>query len=210
LEKIDLRKTYHNLYTPSANAVQLVEVPAFNFAIIDGAIEPGQGPGPSPGFQEAMQALYGISFTLKFAVKQRKDNPIDYSVLALEGLWWIEESEFDINKKDNWKYRLMIMQPEFITQEMFQNALRQVKRKRVSAWVDKLRLERFAEGLCIQIMHVGPYATEPGTIEKMDVFAAQNGLRKSGMLHEIYLGNPLRANPEKLKTVLRHGVVKVD
>jgi hypothetical protein len=210
LEKIDLRKTYHNLYTPSANAVQLVEVPAFNFAMIDGAIEPGQGPGTSPGFQEAMQALYGISFTLKFAVKQRKDNPIDYSVMALEGLWWIEEGEFDINKKDNWKYRLMIMQPEFIIQEMFQDALRQVKRKRVSAWVDKLRLERFAEGLCIQIMHVGPYATEPGTVEKMDAFAAQNGLRKSGMHHEIYLGNPLRTNPEKLKTVLRHGVVKVD
>ncbi len=210
MEKIDLRKTYKALYTPSAKAVQLVEVPAFNFAMVDGAIEPGQGPGTSPGFQEAMQALYGVAFTLKFSVKQRKDAPVDYSVMALEGLWWIEEGEFDIHQKDNWKYSLMIMQPEFINQEMFQEAQHQVKRKHASAWVDKLRLERFAEGLCIQIMHVGPYASESATVEKMDAFAAQNGLRKCGMHHEIYLGNPLRADPEKLKTVLRHGVVKVD
>jgi hypothetical protein len=207
MEKIDLRKTYKNLYTPSANAVQLVEVPAFTFVMIDGAIEPGLAPGSSPAFQEAMQALYGASFTLKFAAKQRKENPIDYSVMALEGLWWIEEGEFDIHKKDNWKYRLMIMQPEFITQEVFQDALCAVKRKNSSAFVDKLRLERFAEGLCMQILHIGPYATEPVTVEKMDAFAAQNGYHKVGMHHEIYLGNPLRADPEKLKTVLRHGVV---
>jgi hypothetical protein len=207
MEKIDLRKTYKNLYTPSANAVQLVEVPAFTFVMIDGAIEPSLGPGSSPAFQEAMQALYGASFTLKFAAKQRKENPIDYSVMALEGLWWIEEGEFDIHKKDNWKYRLMIIQPEFITQEVFQDALRVVKRKNSSASVDKLRLERFAEGLCMQILHIGPYATEPVTVEKMDAFAAQNGYHKVGMHHEIYLGNPLRADPEKLKTVLRHGVV---
>jgi hypothetical protein len=209
MEKIDLQKTYKNLYIPSAKAVQLVEVPAFNFAMIDGAIEPGQMPGTSPAFQEATQALYGVSYTLKFAAKQRKENPIEYGVMALEGLWGLKEGEFDINKKDNWTFRLMIMQPDFITQAMFQDALRQAKRKRDSAALDKLRLERFEEGLCVQIMHIGPYATEPATVAKMDAFAAQNGYRMAGLHHEIYIGNPLRADPEKLKTVMRHGVEAV-
>ncbi len=209
MEKLDLQKTYKDFYTPSAKAVQLVEVPPFNFAMLEGAIEPGLGPGTSPGFQEATQALYGVSFTLKFAAKKRKENPIDYGVMALQGLWWIEEGDFDIHKKDNWKYRLMIMQPDFITQAMFEEAVRQVKRKRASAAVDRLRLERFEEGLCIQILHIGPYAAEPASVEKMDAFAAQNGLVKCGMHHEIYLGNPLRADPQKLKTILRHGVSRV-
>lgn len=207
MEKIDFHKTYKELYNPSAKTVQLVQVPAFNFAIVDGAIEPGHVPGDSPAFQEATQALYSLSYTLKFSVKQRKDNPIDYGVMALEGLWFIEEGDFDINIKDNWKYKLMIMQPEFITQAMFQDALSQVKRKNVSAAVDKLRLEKFEEGLCVQIMHIGPYASEPPTVEKMNAFAAQNGYCMRGMHHEIYLGNPLRADPAKLKTVLRHAVV---
>jgi len=208
MEKIDLHKTYKEFYNPSARAVQLVQVPAFNFAIVDGAIEPGHGVGDSPAFQEATQALYGLSYTLKFTVKQRKDNPLDYGVMALEGLWFIEEGVFDINVKDNWKYKLMIMQPEFITQAMFQDALSQVKRKHTSAAVDRLRLEKFEEGLCVQIMHIGPYASEPPTVAKMDAFAAQNSYCMSGMHHEIYLGNPLRADPAKLKTVLRHPVVR--
>ena len=209
MEKIDFHKTYKDLYNPSAKAVQLVQVPALNFAMIEGAIEPGHGPGDSPIFQECTQALYGVSYTLKFTVKLRKENPIDYGVMALEGLWFIEEGDFDINIKDNWKYKLMIMQPEFITPEMFQDAVRQVKRKNASAAVDRLRLEKFEEGLCVQIMHIGPYATEPPTVEKMNAFAAQNGYSMSGMHHEIYLGNPLRADPAKLKTVLRHAVVSL-
>ena len=209
MEKIDLQKTYKDLYNPSAKAVQLVQARAFNFAMIDGAIEPGHGPGDSPAFQEATQALYSVSYTLKFAVKQRKENPIDYGVMALEGLWFIEEGVFDIHVKDNWKYKLMIMQPEFITQAMFQDAVSQAKRKHASPALDRLRLEIFEEGLCVQIMHIGPYATEPATVEKMNACAIQNGYRMSGMHHEIYLGNPLRADPAKLKTVLRHGVERV-
>jgi hypothetical protein len=207
MEKIDFHKTYKTLYSPTARAVQLVQVPAFNFAMLDGAIEPGHAPGDSPAFLEATQALYSLSYTLKFAVKQRQENPIDYGVMALEGLWFIEGGEFDIRVKDNWKYRLMIMQPEFITQAMFQDALRQVKKKLASPAVDRLRLEKFEEGLCVQILHIGPYATEPATVEKMDAFAVQNGYCMSGMHHEIYLGNPLRADLARLKTVLRHGVV---
>jgi len=105
-------------------------VPRFQFAMIDGMIEKGQGPSSSPQFTEDLGALYGISYTLKFMCKLRKDQPIDYPVMALEGLWWIENGEFDIRKPDNWLYTVMILQPDFITQKLFKEALEQLRKKR--------------------------------------------------------------------------------
>jgi hypothetical protein len=207
--KLDLHKELKYLYSPSSKAVQLVEVPRFQFIMIDGLIEPGLGPGTSPGFQEAMQALYGATYTLKFMSKLRKQDPIDYPVMALEGLWWVEGGEFQIDKKDNWAYTMLIMQPDHITQEMFSEAMHQLRKKKGDQPVfARLRLETFEEGLSIQMMHIGPYASEPVTIEKMDTYARENGYIMHGKHHEIYLGNPLRAQPEKLKTILRHPVTK--
>jgi hypothetical protein len=211
--KLDLRKELKTLYAPSAKKVEIVEVPRFQFAMIDGMIEKGQAPGTSPAFQEAMMALYGISYTLKFTAKLRKENPVDYPVMALEGLWWVEDGNFDINIKDNWHYTVIMLQPDFISAEMFAEGIEQVRRKRGdSPALAKLRLESFAEGWCVQVMHIGPYATEPATIEKMTAFAAENGYRdlvgSGGKHHEIYLGDPRRADPAKLKTVLRHPVEK--
>ena len=209
MTKLDLRKELKYLYAPSAKKVELVDVPRFKFIMIDGAIEPGEGPGTSPAFQQAMQALYGAAYTLKFMSKLSKENPVDYPVMALEGLWWVEDGVFDINRKDNLVYTLMILHPEHITQEMFTEALDQIRKKRGdSPALARLRLEEFQEGLCVQTMHIGPYATEPATVEKMDAFARENGYNMSGKHHEIYLGNPLRAQPEKLKTILRHSVAK--
>lgn len=208
MDKLDLRKQYKHLYQPSAKRVEVVEVPSFQFAMIDGEIEPGHGPGNSPAFQQALQALYGISYTLKFASKLRKEDPIDYTVMALEGLWWVEDGMFDIRKADNWRWTAMIMQPEHISADMFRDGLEQLRMKKPSPAIDKLRLETFNEGLSIQIMHIGPYADEPGTIDKMDAFAEEHGYQMRGKHHEIYLGDPLRADPAKLKTVLRHPVVR--
>jgi len=213
--KLDLRKDLKYLYAPSAKKIAIIEVPRFQFARIDGKIEKGQAPGTSPAFQEAMQALYGISYTLKFTAKLRKEDPIDYPVMALEGLWWVEDGNFYINVKDNWHYSVMILQPDFITAEMFAEGIEQVRRKRGdSPALAKLRLESFAEGLCVQVMHIGPYATEPGTIERMTAFAEENGYRDlvgcGGKHHEIYLGDPRRSDPAKLKTVLRHPIEKRD
>jgi len=207
--KLDLRKELKHLYTPSAKKVELVEVPRFKFLMADGAIEPGLAPGTSPLFQEAMQALYGAAYTLKFMSKLRKEDPVDYPVMASEGLWWVEDGQFDINHKDNWVYTLMILQPDHITKDMFQEALGQLRKKRgdLPAF-SRLRLDEFEEGLCVQIMHIGPYATEPATKEKMEAFAREKGYTLCGKHHEIYLGNPLRAEPEKLKTVLRQQVAK--
>lgn len=207
MPKIDLRKELKHLYAPSARQVALVDVPEFQFAQIDGAIEPGQAPGTSPAFEQAMSALYGITYTLKFMSKQRADNPIDYAVMALEGLWWVEEGEFDITQPGNWRWTMMILQPDHITPAMYAEGLAQLRKKRGdSPALDKLRLARFHEGLALQIMHIGPYAHEPATIARMDAFAQENGYRMIGKHHEIYLGDPRNAAPEKLKTILRHPV----
>lgn len=206
MDKLDLRRQYKHLYQPSAKKVELVEVPAFQFAMIDGEIEPGHGPGNSPAFKQALEALYGISYTLKFTSKLRKEDPIDYTVMALEGLWWVEVGSFDIRKPDNWRWTVMIMQPDHINADMFQDGLEQLRKKKPNPATDKLRLETFNEGLSIQIMHIGPYSDEPATIDKMDAFAEEHGYRMRGKHHEIYLGDPLRADPAKLKTVLRHPV----
>lgn len=215
MKTLDLKKQFKHLYQPSAKKFEIVQVPELQFAMIDGAIEKGYSPGDSPGFQEAVQALYSISYTLKFTLKKRKANPIDYPVMALEGLLWLTEGDvFDINIKDNWSYTLMIMQPDVITQEIFEEGLAQVQKKRGdNKALSKLRLEFFEEGLCAQVLHVGPYATEPATMERMHEFMKGNGYRDcvglGGKHHEIYLGDPRKADPAKLKTVLRHPVEKI-
>ncbi|NMC80465.1 MAG: hypothetical protein GYA59_13980 [Chloroflexi bacterium] len=208
MEKIDLRKELKYLYAPSAKKVEVVDVPAFNFAMLDGQLEAGQPPAESPVFQEALTALYGISYTLKFTSKLRKVDPIDYAVMALEGLWWVDSGEFDFNSREPWKWTLLMMQPDHITPEMFQDALEQVTKKRPNPALSRMRLESFAEGTCMQIMHLGPYSEETHTIEKMNAFARSNGYTLCGKHHEIYLGDPRRAKPEKLKTVLRHPIQK--
>jgi hypothetical protein len=214
MKTLDLKKQFKYLYAPSAKKVEIVQVPRLQFAMIDGAVEKGGEPGTSPSFREAMMALYGLSYTLKFTSKLRKKNPIDYPVMALEGLWWVEDGHFDITVKDNWCYTVMMLQPEHITQEMFEQARQQVCKKRGdSPALSRARLEHFEEGLCVQIMHIGPYATEPASIEVMRAFARENGYRDrvgpNGKHHEIYMSDPRRVSPEKLKTVLRHPVEQI-
>jgi len=213
MKTLDLKKELKTYYQPSAKKPEIITVPRFQFAMIDGAIEKGSEPGKSPAFAEATQAVYGISYTLKFMLKKRKANPIDYPVMALEGLWWVVDGKFDITVKDNWHYTLMILQPEAITPALFAEGLAEVKRKRGdSPALSQLRLEYFEEGLSVQMMHIGPYATEPATLATMLAFAADEGYRDrvglGGKHHEIYLGDPRKADPSKLKTVLRHPVGK--
>jgi hypothetical protein len=189
----------------------MVDVPSMNFLMLDGAIEPDQAPGTSPLFAENMQAIYGVAYTLKFSLKLTKENPLDYPVMPLEGLWWVEDSTFDLQKPGNWKYTVMIMQPGRITKDVFADALSQMRKKKGNQPAfARLRLERYQEGLSIQALHIGPYATEPATVLKMQVFMQANGCQDlvglGGKHHEIYLGDPRRADPAKLKTVLRHPV----
>ncbi len=206
MNKIDLRRDLKHLYAPRADNVEIVDVPQFKFVMIDGEIEPEETPETSPQFQNAFAALYGAAYTLKFVSKLRKTDPIDYTVMSLEGLWWTDSGVFDFAQKDSWRWTLMVMQPDHITHEMFQEAVEQLNKKKPNPAVSRLRLESFHEGLCVQVMHVGPYDAEPATIRKMHDFARENGYGLRGKHHEIYLGDPRRAKPEKLKTILRNPV----
>jgi hypothetical protein len=203
---LDLKKQYKHLYQPPAGKVQLVDVPDLQFLMVDGAIEPGQAPGTSPGFEQVMGALYGAAYTLKFTFKKRSQEPVDYPVMALEGLWRIESGEFDINVKDNWGYTLMILVPDVVRPDDFAAAIAQLETKKPNPANARLRLERFREGLCVQALHLGPYATEPETLDKMRAFAQESGYRLRHGHHEIYMGDPRRGDPSKLKTVLRYPI----
>lgn len=214
MRTLDLKKDLKAYYSPSAKKIETIIVPRFNFLMIDGAVETGMEPGTSPIFEENMQALYGAAYTLKFMLKQRKSDPIDYPVMALEGLWDVRDGVFDFQVKDNWVYTLMILVPDLITPHIFEEALAQMRKKKGDQpGFARLRLDGFEEGLCVQTMHLGPYATELETLAKMQAFMVANGYRDlvghGGKHHEIYLGDPRKAAPEKLKTVLRHPVAKI-
>ncbi|HAV76709.1 MAG TPA: hypothetical protein DCX53_05065 [Anaerolineae bacterium] len=214
MKTIELKKELKFLYLPSAKKIEIVKVPKLQFIMIDGTIEKGKEPGNSPSFAEATQALYSVAYPLKFMFKKRKTNPIDYPVMPLEGLWGLQDASQDVARKDNWSYTLMLLQPDIVTQDIYSEMLEQVRKKKGdSPALSKLRLAHFEEGICVQVMHIGPYATEPATIERMRVFALENGYRDNvgpnGLHHEIYIGDPRKTAPEKLKTVLRHPLRKV-
>jgi hypothetical protein len=214
MKTLNLKKELHYLYSPSARKVEAVRVPRLQFAMVDGRIEPSQGPSTSTAFQEAMMALYSVAYTVKFTLKKRPRNPVDYPVMALEGLWWVEDGVFDIGKPDNWLFTLMMLLPDVVSHEIFEAGKAQVRAKRGDTpSLRGLRLRHFQEGLCMQVMHVGPYRDEPATVQRMKDFASGSGyvdlVGSGGKHHEIYMGDPRRANPAKLKTVLRHPIRKV-
>jgi hypothetical protein len=204
--KLDLRRQYKELYSPSAKEVAVVDVPEIQFIWLDGSIPAGVGPSDSESFRDAMGAMYGVAYGLKFISKLREENPIDFTVMAIEGLWSTESGEFDWDWREPSLYSLIMMQPDHITSSMFETAVADAGAKRLNPFLDEIRLERWREGSAIQIMHIGPYADEPATLEKMDAFAEDNGYELHGRHHEIYLGDPTRAKPENLKTILRHPI----
>lgn len=215
METIDLRKELRHLYSPKAGRFELVEVPELSYLSISGRIEEGHGPSDSPGFEAALNALYGLAYTLKFAFKKRGADPVDFPVMPLQGQWWLSGGEFDLAHPDNWEYRLLIVVPDLITRHDVDAALDALRAKRGdSPQFALLQLERFAEGRCAQVLHVGPYATEPSTLTGLPAFLAEHGLvdlvgPQGGRHEEIYLGDPRRAAPDKLKTILRHPVASV-
>lgn len=203
----DFKKEYKDLYLPK-NKPQLIEVPSMNFIMVDGIGDPNN----SPEFQHATELLYGLSYTIKMSSKKGLEPKgfFDYVVPPLEGLWWIDEGSFSFEMRDNWKWTLMIRQPDFVDHEVFQWAVRELTRKKPELAAEKARFEAFEEGLCVQIMHIGPYSAEPETMEKIEAFLKENGLRNrfssGGKHHEIYLSDPRKSKPETMKTVLRHPV----
>jgi hypothetical protein len=197
LDKVDLKKEFKNLYNPSAKEVSVVDVPAMNFLVVD-----GEGAPSSPQYSAAVEALFSVAYSLKFMVKKGKE--IDYPVMPLEGLWWVEDmTKFSADRKDEWKWTAMIMQPKYVTSDEFNLAVEQVKKKKNPAALPKVRFESFKEGPSAQIMYVGPFSAEEPTIVKIHAHIQNGGNVLSGKHHEIYLNNPATTAPEKLKTIIR-------
>src|SRR4030042_1311720 len=164
----------------------------------------GEGdPNTSQAFQDAVEALFSVSYTLKFMIKKGKEG-IDYGVMPLEGLWWADDmSQFSIENKDNWKWTLMIMQPEYVTGNLVDEAIEQVKKKKSLTALPTIRFEAFSEGKAAQIMHIGPFSEEGPTIQKVHDFIKEMKYKLSKKHHEIYLSDIRKAAPEKLKTIIR-------
>jgi hypothetical protein len=198
MEKIDIKKAYKSLYQPSTHAVSEVDVPTFQFLMIDGMGDPGS----SPEYGSAVEALFSVAYTLKFMVK-KGPQAIDYGMMPLEELWWADDmNAFVDNRRDQWRWTMMIMQPDFITAAMMDEAMATVRKKKGLS-LDGLRLEHFTEGRCAQILHIGPFSEEGPTIEKVHRFIEESGCQRRGKHREIYLSDIRRAAPEKWKTVIR-------
>lgn len=203
MEKLDFKKEFKRFYNPSAKQPEIVEVPEWQFLMIDGK----DARPDSKDFQEAIQTLFSISYKTKFAIKKARN--IDYGVMPLEGLWWSDDMDDFINgNKANWQWTLMIMQPDFITQDDINDAIQTARKKEPTEALNHLRLEKFKEGLSTQIMHIGPFSEEYDNIMKLhDLIKSQGGHfdRQAHIYkhHEIYLSDFRRTAPEKLKTVIR-------
>lgn len=206
MTKTDLKKENKELYNPSNKEPSLIEVPKMKYIMIDGDGDPNT----SPEYQNAMEALFPVSFRVKFISKREKAK--DYVVMPLEGLWWVDNMEtFTIEDKSSWKWTAMIRQPDFISRRMIGEAIQEVQEKKNSSALGKIRFEKYSEGLSAQIMHIGPYLDEGPTVKKLHEFIDEKGYHfdgsKSGEKHhEIYLSDVRRTRPEKLKTIIRQPV----
>ena len=198
MTKKDLKKELKAFYSPSAKEPTVVEVPTFNFLMVDGSGDPNS----SRSFAEAVEALYSVSYAVKFRLKQGP-RQIDYGVMPLEGLWWSEDmSDFVTGNRDGWLWTLMLMQPSFIDAAEIDEAMTTIREKKKLPGGERLRFGAFTEGRCAQILHIGPFAEEGPTVERLHAFIdGQSGRR--GRHHEIYLSDTRKAAPEKWKTILR-------
>lgn len=203
IKKIDYKKELRQLYKPSAAAPEIVDVPSMSFLLLDGKGDPNS----SIAFSNAVEALFSVSYTLKFMIK-KGDAAIDYGVLPLEGLWWAEDmSQFSTGQKEDWLWTLMIMQPEFITQDHLRDAMDAAGRKKALPALPELRFESFREGQCAQILHIGPFSEEGPTIEKLHQFILSNGFKLRDKHHEVYLSDIRRGNPANWKTIIRQPIM---
>ena len=210
MEKFDYKKEYKDLYQPKTKP-SIIEIPEMIFIAIDGKGDPNT----SDEYKEALEMLYGLSFTIKMS-KMNGTQPegyFEYVVPPLEGLWYVDDEKFDgtnITDKNRFCWISMIRQPEFVTEKVFENARNALAKKKRELDLSKARLIKMTEGLCVQIMHKGTYDNEPKSIAKLREFAEKNGytedISDTRFHHEIYLSDPRRCAPENLKTVIRHPI----
>ena len=204
MQKRDLKKEMGGLYKTSVEPSRIT-VPELQYLMIDGQGAPG-----SKRHQHAIEALFGVSYKAKFAVKKTQE--LDYTVMPLQGLWWSDNLEdFVQDNRDKWKWTMMILQPEWIDQTIIAEAAEEARKKSGNPCLDRLRLEHYEEGLCGQILHVGPFSEEHPTIMKLHRFIEEQGGRfdeQTRKHHEIYLSDVRRVTPEKYRTIIRQPYTK--
>jgi hypothetical protein len=198
MKKLDLKKALKPLYQPSAKKVSLVDVPPLRYLMLDGEGDPNT----SAEYTKAVAALFTLSYTAKFLVK-KSVLAVDYTVMPLEGLWWADDMEhFSVENKSNWKWTMMILQPEYVSEELLDEAREKSRTKLGRAVLTQIRLETFPEGHCAQILHIGPFSEEGPTIEKVHQFIEARG-KLTGKHHEIYLSDIRKADPARWRTIVR-------
>ncbi|MDR1617106.1 MAG: GyrI-like domain-containing protein [Syntrophomonadaceae bacterium] len=202
---IDFKKTEKELYQPKTSP-SIIDVPEMKFIAVDGKGDPNS----SAEYAAAVELLYGLSYAIKMGNKA----VLEYVVPPLEGFWEVTD-DFKgggaaITDKSKFVWTMLIRQPEFVTSEVFEGARTIFSKKKPNSNVSKARLETITEGLCVQVMHIGSYDNEPATVATLDRFAVDNGyvidMEGGRRHHEIYLSDPRKVAPEKLKTVLRHPI----
>jgi hypothetical protein len=199
--KVDYRRELRSLYAPGS-APTIVEVPGLAYLMADGHGDPNT----APEFGEAIEALFAVAYAAKVAVKRAPEG-IDYGVMPLEGLFWTSDpSTFTSVDRSAWDWTLMIMQSGLVTAEVFAEAQATARKRKSLEVIDRMRFKRFAEGLAAQVLHIGPYGAEWSTIERLHAFIAEQRYERTGKHHEVYLSDPRRAAPEKLKTIIRQPI----
>jgi len=205
-KKLDYKKEFPDLYKPSLKEPTIIKIPKMMFFMIDGTGDPNT----SDEYKEVVQLLYNISYALKMKVIKKETPSKDYVVPPLEGLWYMPKmEEWSMDEKDKWEWTMMIRIPDFVKDSQIKKAMKILKETKNPDSFSKLRYEQYDEGTCVQIMYLGPYDEEPPTIKKIHQFAKKNGYNLNGHHHEIYLSDPRRVEPERLKTILRHPIIKI-
>ncbi|MDB5540950.1 MAG: hypothetical protein JWQ89_2677 [Devosia sp.] len=204
MDKLDLKKHYKALYGAPKGRFEIVDVPPLQYVRLDGEGDPNT----AEAYQLGVSWLFSVSYAMKFAAKAALAR--DYTVGPLEGLWWSDDmSSFVERRKDDWRWTIMILQPDFVTPALYGAAVQKAGKK-LGPPPSSLRFETFHEGLSVQTLHIGSYDDEAPTLARLhQEFLPQNRLTETGRHHEIYLSDPRRVATEKLKTILRQPVARV-
>jgi hypothetical protein len=199
--KIDYKKEYKELYKISPGKFAIVEVPEFNFLMIE-----GEGPIDQEHFTNCHNALFALSENIKFLVK-KGELGIDYPVMPLEGLWWPnEKGDFDPITKECSKWRLMMMQPYIISEKIVEQGFKQTRAKFKLPEIDEIKFESFKEGECALTIHLGPFENAEETLGGLNSFISEEGYTPTGIYHEIYLSDNRKVLPEKHRTLVRQPI----
>lgn len=204
--KLEYKKIYKELYLPKETPV-IITVPQIKFIMIDGIGDPNE-----KEYGLAINALYSLSYAVKMSYKSKNipEDYYDYTVFPLEGVWDLVDKSLPPTIKSNFKYNIMIRQPDFLTDELFNFFLEETKKKKPNSCLERAKFETIDEGTCCQMLHIGSYDNEPKSFELMKNYCNSNGYKRKLLTHrEIYLSDPRKVEPEKLKTVLRFQVEKI-